>query len=176
MKLSRRTRPTTETEPDKEQQSEQRKRRRKLCYRVSIVLRRMGSGFIVENMGAMTPDDLRIPACRERTLTGTTDYDFILRNIAVGRFLVNGTYRNIATPNPEGNYHSEDEMFRMANEQFGIGNYTLDALFTERRPCNRCAPIITRFPLTDTFRVYCIINNDYNWTQIREHYNEGILF
>ena len=150
-------------------------KKKKICYRNSVVLRIEGRTF-VPITSALTPDDLRIPACILRTVTGTTDNDFTFRNIAVGRFIVNGNPEYVAAPNPEGNIHSEDEVLRLAEQRFGRGNFTLDALFTERRPCERCTGNIFRFPRTPNFLVYCIINNDYNWRQIRDAYNEGRIF
>jgi hypothetical protein len=159
----------------KEKKDEDDKKKKKICYRNSVVLRIEGRRFIPIT-SAFTPDDLRIPACILRTVTGTTDNDFTFRNIAVGRFIVNGNPEYVAAPNPEGNIHSEDEVLRLAEQRFGRGNFTLDALFTERRPCERCTGNIFRFPRTASFLVYCIINNDYNWRQIREAYNDGRIF
>ncbi len=154
----------------KEKQDEEDKKT--ICYGISIVLRIEGYTF-VPITSSPTPNDLRIPACILRTATGITDDDFIFRNIAVGRFIVRGNPEYVAAPNPEGNIHSEDEVFRLAEQRFGAGNFTLDALFTERRPCARCTGNIFRFPRTPGFLVYCIINNDYNWRQIRNAYNDG---
>lgn len=156
------------------EKADEDQKKKKICYRNSVVLRIEGNTFVPITT-ALTPDDLRIPACVLRTGTGTTDDAFTFRNIAVGRFIVNGNAEHIAAPNPEGNIHSEDEVLRLAEQRFGRGNFILDALFTERRPCARCTGNIFRFPRTDGFLVYCIINNDYNWRQIREAYNEGRL-
>lgn len=156
------------------EKTDEEQKKKKICYRNSIILRIQGMTFVPIGAG-LTPDDLRIPACVLRTVTGTTDNDFIFRNIAVGRFLVNGNMEYVGAPNPEGNIHSEDEVLRLAEQRFGRGNYTLDALFTERRPCDRCTGNLFRFPRTPGFLVYCIINNDYNWRQIREAYSEGRL-
>ncbi len=156
------------------EKAEEEQKKKKICYRNSIILRIEGQTFVPIAAGP-TPDDLRIPACILRMLTGTTDNDFTFRNIAVGRFIVNGSAEYVAAPNPEGNIHSEDEVFRLAEQRFGRGRFTLDALFTERRPCARCTGNIFRFPRTPGFLVYCIINNDYNWMQIREAYNDGRL-
>jgi hypothetical protein len=146
----------------------------KKCFKRSIYLMIQGFTFVPIGAG-LTPEDLRVLACLQRTLTGTTDNDFTFRNIAVGRFIVNGRPEYVAAPNPERDIHSEDEVFRLAEIRFGKNNFTLDALFTERRPCPRCTGNIFRFPRTPGFLVYCIINNDYNWRQIRDSYNEGIL-
>lgn len=156
------------------EKTDEEQKKKKICYRNSIILRIEGQTFVPIGAG-LTPDDLRIPACILRTITGTTDNDFTFRNIAVGRFIVNGNPEYVAAPNPEGNIHSEDEVLRLAEQRFGRGRFTLDALFTERRPCDRCTGNLFRFPRTTGFLVYCIINNDYNWRQIREAYNEGRL-
>jgi hypothetical protein len=156
------------------EKTDEDEKKKKICYQNSIVLRIEGMTFVPIG-AAITPGDLRIPACVLRTVTGTIDNDFIFRNIAVGRFIVNGNPEWVAAPNPEGNIHSEDEVLRLAEQRFGRGKFTLDALFTERRPCARCTGNIFRFPRTPGFLVYCIINNDYNWRQIREAYNEGRL-
>jgi hypothetical protein len=162
-------------EKARQKAEEEKKKKKKICYRTSIILRIEGRSFVPVGAGP-TPDDLRIRACVLRTATGTTDEAFTFRNIAVGRFLVNGNMEYVAAPNPEGNIHSEDEVFRLAEQRFGAGNFTLSALFTERRPCARCTGNIYQFPRTPDFRVYCIINNDYNWRQIRDNYNNGVLF
>ncbi|HZW65419.1 MAG TPA: DUF4157 domain-containing protein [Hanamia sp.] len=156
------------------QKANEGQKKKKICYRSSVILRIEGQTFVPITVSP-TPDDLRIPACILRTLTGTTDNDFTFRNIAVGRFIVNGNPEYVAAPNPEGNIHSEDEVLRLAEQRFGRGKFIFDALFTERRPCDRCTGNIFRFPRTPGFLAYCIINNDYNWRQIREAYNEGRL-
>jgi hypothetical protein len=157
------------------EKTEEEQKKKKTCYRTSRILRVSGLGLMPLGV-APTPDDLRIPGCMLRTVTGTTDYDFTFRNIAVARFVVNGNTEYIAAPNPEGNIHSEDEIFRLAEKRFGRGNFTLSALFSERVPCARCSGWIPRFPRTSDCLIYCIVKDDKNWRQIRENYNNGILF
>src|SRR5262249_46362337 len=87
----------------------EKKKTKGICYGRSIVL--MIQGMTFEPVGGgPTPEDLRVPACMLRALTGTTDYDFALRNVAVGRFIVNGSPVYIPAANPETGIHSEDQI------------------------------------------------------------------
>jgi hypothetical protein len=111
-----------------------------------------------------------------RTALGTTAANFKSLNIAVGRFLVNGTMHYIPASNiPRGNIHSEDIILIEAKRRWGAGNYKLSALFSERVPCYRCSPNLRGTPLTSDARIYCIVNNDYDWRSIRRAYNDGRL-
>ena len=174
------TEPQPQVEPDTDttsesEEKENENRKRRLCYKLSIVMAFRGLRLLPISY-TTTPDDLRIRACAERGRVGVSDMDFKKKNIAVGRFLVGDRIEYIEAPNPERNYHSEDEIFRLADERFGSGNYKIDALFTERRACPRCVSNIFLFPRTAEFKVYCIINNDYNWSKIREEYSNGVLY
>ncbi len=150
-----------------------RPRRRRICYRDSLVLTYATAGRLNPLPSGMvpTPTDLRTAACSERAATGTTDTHFQRRNIAVGRFRVGSSYHVIASANPERNIHSEDAIVSEAERRWP-GRYRLDALFTERKPCTRCARNIYGLvrPYYRDFRIYSIINNDYQWTEIRHAY------
>ena len=150
------------------------KKGKKICYEKSVTfsLTDTSMNFIGINE---TPDDLRIPACVTRTATGTTVADFRARNIAVGKFLVGGTFSYIPAANIPHGLHSEDVILIAAKKQFGEGNYKLAALFSERVPCYTCGPNLKGTPKTNDCKVYCIINNDYNWAAIRRSYNDGVL-
>lgn len=150
--------------------------RRRICYLHSLMLESTGRNTWTNVGRTFTPQDLRIHACVKRRLVGTSNRAFQRKNIAVGRFRVGTVYHLIATENPERNYHSEDELLRLAEAQFGANGFLWDALFTERRPCPRCAGIIGRYRTTPDFRVYALINNDYDWLSIKEYYNNGVLF
>ena len=122
-----------------------------------------------------TPDDLRIAACLLRKATGTS-YRAFGKNVAIGKFLVNGSYDYIPGVNiPRGNIHSEDIILIEAKRRYGEGNYKLAALFSERVPCYRCEGNLKGTPLTPDARIYAIIDNDYDRASIRRAYNNGKL-
>lgn len=147
-----------------------------ICYERSLMFGLTRGSMPFMSM-TPTPDDLRIAACLLRTATGTTVSSFRAFNIAVGKFLVNNTIEYVAAANiPGGGLHSEDMIFIEANRRFGAGNFTLAAIFSERVPCPRCSGWLRTVPLSPDCRVYCIINNDYNWSSIRRSYNNGVLF
>lgn len=151
-------------------------RRRRLCYLMSLILRNNGNGTWTSSGVSPTPQDIRAQACLTRTAVGTSNRVFRQKNIAVGRFKVGNSFHLIATENPERNYHSEDELLRLAEARWGANGFLWDALFSERRPCFRCSRNIERYNTTDDFTVYCIVNNDYNWRSIKQHYGDGSIF
>ena len=146
-----------------------------ICYETSLAfgINRTSMPFL--GIGP-TPDDLRIAACLLRTATGTTFRAFG-KNVAIGKFLVNGSFDYIPGVNlPKGNIHSEDIILIEANRRYGAGNYKLAALFSERVPCDRCEGNLRGTPLTPDARIYCIINNDNDRRSIMRAYNNGVLF
>lgn len=146
-------------------------RRRRKCYPTSIVL----AGNPLQDVATgPTPENLRLAACATRLVTGVSNQAFSRKNIAVGEFSTpnNGT-DIIASANPERNYHSEDMVLTIAENRYGANNYVLRNLFTERRPCGRCAPMLQQIRTVPDFKVYCIINNDYAWQNIRQQYLGG---
>ncbi|WP_237586897.1 eCIS core domain-containing protein [Pontibacter russatus] len=150
--------------------------KKNICYERSVTfnINRVSMSFIGINP---TPDDLRIAACLLRTATGTTSRAFSSLNVAIGKFWVNNSFEYIPGVNiPRGDIHSEDMILIEARRRFGEGNYKLAALFSERVPCPRCAGNLKGTPLTPDCKIYCIINNDYDWRSLRRSYNKGVLF
>lgn len=151
------------------------KPRKNICYERSVTfnITRTAMTFIGIQP---TPDDLRILGCLLRTGTGTTTRDFKSLNVAIGKFLVKNSFEYIPGVNISGgNIHSEDVILIEANRRWGKGNYKLAALFSERVPCPRCSGNLRGTPLTPDAKIYCIINNDYDWRSIRRSYNDGRL-
>jgi len=156
------------------------KKTKKICYPKSLIFRLTRRSMTPAGSGP-TPDDLRIAACVHRTLSGTTFEDFKSLNIAVGKFLLkNGGVDYIPKANlPGEDIHSEDEILREAEKRYGVGNFKLAALFSERVPCRRCKGFLKKFPLTDDCKVYSITNvirSPESAEIIRDNYNNGVLF
>ncbi len=131
------------------------------CYGQSSVMIQNGRSLVNQSGTSVTPEDLRQVACLERGNAGIVFPRFRRVNVAVGRFIVNGIIQPPIAKRSETSLHSEDMVLIEANRLYGEGNYYLDAIFSERIPCERCQHNIIGFRnKTENFKVYYIITRN----------------
>lgn len=170
--------PPLPLDPKEKERRRRRKKRKKPCYHSSYRMFNKGAGA--------TPTDLRIAACIVRKIVGVSRPSFISKNVVVARVIIKGTDftfpKWIIGVNDNDLFHSEAiiiEKIEALEKIHGKGKVLIQALFSERIPCNKrphkCKRLIRQLRATAGFEVYYIAKEPGKWLAIRDAYGDGAL-